>query len=665
MEAIMEKAKPLPSETTEIEQQNPERGRGPCHLSMTTCDETLLFLLPCLHTACKPCIDQTAQERSSVLNCPCGQAFDLEKISPDHVRMNEAAYVASNVGEKKCGFLSGDHDDPAKVYCHDCHGYLCSKCFTLHNTIRCNSKHRIRNMNSTEDRPIKNWLGESFCTDHSDTEVQLYDHSCRKPICVVCLYGAHKNHRKDDLKCLYDETRTMLGDHLEKQKLKLKDIKDKLKTVTSDCNMLTETRDKREAEALSVYESVAERLQRRHTHLLQEITENLKDPLSTLQEKTIQLQSAEASLESTIDYTERALRSSRQEELIALSDTLQWKMGENLKSSEISYGGIPPPDFQLYFQGKKALEELIDTFGTQVTCLADTSLTDAQATIGVLQMERNMQSEEITELRGMLEAKDELISSQKQRWNKVKTIVAPDRIYSIGSTNFRLFICPALYLNDARTNTNKCHVTKGAELVNSPRASGHGRRLRLNKFNGICISTPFPIPPKQTPFQSITQYWETCSNVGVGRGVWSKPILEMGLAESGKVDSESWLCHQLRSWCVGVRSCDRHRGKICTRVHKEWEDGNCWVRTMSDTTGNQATLHYGIVLDVNRKRLAFIDLDREVVLAKFDVEFREALFPVLSVLPESDFYSVRMKLVSGEDITMTEKKKSLIYQALL
>ncbi|XP_071085380.1 uncharacterized protein [Haliotis cracherodii] len=230
---------------------------------------------------------------------------------------------------------------------------------------------------------------------------------------------------------------------------------------------------------------------------------------------------------------------------------------------------------------------------------------------------------------------------------------------------------PKLQLDAARANTYRCHVTTDGELVNSRPATQNSNRDRgrLQKYLGTCTSTPIPLDPPPssvTPSPNTPRYWETRSRVGVVSAHIGFPTLEMGVVEESQVDSGGYVCEQRRSWCVSVRSCATHLGRICTRVWQErgeGEGGKCYSNTMSDTQGTQATLDYGVVLDVGRGRLAFIDLDREVVLAKADVEFREALLPVFGVgVP--DLFTVNMKLISGEEIVMTHTKISLINKAL-
>ncbi|XP_048246611.1 uncharacterized protein LOC124139555 [Haliotis rufescens] len=225
---------------------------------------------------------------------------------------------------------------------------------------------------------------------------------------------------------------------------------------------------------------------------------------------------------------------------------------------------------------------------------------------------------------------------------------------------------PKLQMDAARANTGWCHVTTDGQLVNSPRATRHKDRGRLQEYRGTCSSTPIPLPPPRSnviPAPHIHRYWETHSRVGVQWGVYVSPVLEMGVVEESQVDREMHVCQQRRSWGVSVGSCRTHWGRFCTRVWLEGDGGKCYRNTLSYTPGTQATLHYGVVLDVGRGRVAFIDLDRKVVLAKTDVEFQEALLPLFGV-GRPDLATVKMKLISGEEIDMTDTKISLINKVL-
>ncbi|XP_071084880.1 uncharacterized protein [Haliotis cracherodii] len=230
----------------------------------------------------------------------------------------------------------------------------------------------------------------------------------------------------------------------------------------------------------------------------------------------------------------------------------------------------------------------------------------------------------------------------------------------------RLVSCPKRHLDAARANTAWCPVTTDGELVNSEPNTGDEGRNRLQKYMGTC-SSPIPLPPPPStlnPLPTTPTYWETKTRVRVVVEGVPFYVLEMGLCEAGQVDSGPWVSRQRRSWCVRVGICGRHGESICTMVYRERERGECLQNTMSATPGTQATLHYGVVLDVGRGRVAFIDLDRGIVLGKYDEVFGEPLVPLFSVGYPSPDYTVSMSLISGEDVDMTDTKRALVYQAL-
>ncbi|XP_048244732.1 uncharacterized protein LOC124128318 [Haliotis rufescens] len=684
-----------------------------CQFStQSCCDESQLCLLPCLHSACKPCIDHhAAQAQQKCLQCPCDREFNTEQTEVDHVGRNEVAYAANVEGDKKCNYIEGDHDANAEVYCHECENLLCSYCHKHHDVPKRNRNHRVEEVNQTENIPMRQWLKEPNCTDHPNNELQLYDHTCKKAICIVCLHGAHRDHKKEDLNHAHEKAKGQLEEQLQNQRRKLKDVTDKMATVNSHQDELGDKQRKLEQAIITVCKSVAVKSLHRQRNLRKEVQMSLEAPNKTVQETLDTIHDVHTSIASMIDYTQRTLESTRREELITLTAAILKKCDENLKR-ELPEDDTRDTRILLSFQGQKALEELIDTFGGLVSCLDLDHIPDTQRTYqGLLQQihlltlreqETNTLHEErwhqlvkiLFRIPGIKESDSTVSGSQELQpaqptsqdvyevvtkfiiGSLMSTETTPRGICLTGSfcpmhilregSSVKYIICPKLQLHADRANTDECHVTTDGELVNSRPATRHRHSGRFQRYIGTCSSTPIPLPPHPsnvTPVPHTPRYWETHSRVGVvgGRTWW--PVVEMGVVEESQVDSDCYVRAQRRSWCVCVWRCVTHRGSICTRVYQQGERGECYRNTMSDTPGTQATLHYGVVLDVGRGRLGFIDLDREIVLAKLDVEWRESLLPVFSV-GWPGVYTVNMKVVSGVDITMTDSKKSLIYNAL-
>ncbi|XP_046572961.1 transcription intermediary factor 1-beta-like isoform X2 [Haliotis rubra] len=358
-----------------------------CQFStQSCCDESQLRLLPCLHSACKPCLDhQATQAEETYIHCPsCGPDFTMEQTTVDHVRRNEAAYKVNADGEMKCSYIDEDHDAKAVVYCHECDDKLCSDCHKLHDKPKRNRNHRVTEVNQSKNIPMKQWLKEHNCRDHPANKLQLYDHTCKKAVCRVCELGAHNKHKNEDLNQAYDVAKGQLEKQVKKQQHKLKDVTSRMKTVTSHQTELGTTQRRLEQVATKVCKSVAARFLHRQRQLMEDIQVSLQSPYRLVQEKLDTLHNVHTSIVSAIDYTQRTLELTRREELITLTDVLQTKCDDNLKR------GLPEDDTQdtkilLTFQGQKALTELIDTFGGLVPSLNVDHIPDKQPTLQDLQ----------------------------------------------------------------------------------------------------------------------------------------------------------------------------------------------------------------------------------------------------------------------------------------
>ncbi|XP_046566291.1 uncharacterized protein LOC124274959, partial [Haliotis rubra] len=408
------------------------------------------------------------------------------------------------------------------------------------------------------------------------------------------------------------------------------------------------------------FHSLRTQLDQREKELIIDLDNQTKQKLSNLHIEQVTSEGESERCKWTSDYIKTVLRYAS--ELPGLSDAREFNTRNNEDLPQISSTRAAPfTCSRLQHERTGKLKSDISKFGSLV---GDGSASDEHTL-----RDRGTQTDDIhlPDLENTL--KHLKLPEASKDPTPLPQFDAGTNTYSLesGTVTTLTLQCPKLQLNAARTNTDWCHVTTVGQLVNSPPATQHRHSGRLRTYWGTCASTPIPLPPSPstvTPVPHTPRYWETHSRVGVvSGGWWGWFVLEMGVVEESQVDSMWCVCYQHRSWCVSVERCCTHQGSLCTRVWQQGEGGKCYSNTMSDTRGTQATLHYGVVLDVGRGRLAFIDLDREVVLAKVDVEWSESLLPMFGV-GSLDVYTVNMKVISGADITMTDTKKSLIYDAL-
>ncbi|XP_046565565.1 uncharacterized protein LOC124274271 [Haliotis rubra] len=222
--------------------------------------------------------------------------------------------------------------------------------------------------------------------------------------------------------------------------------------------------------------------------------------------------------------------------------------------------------------------------------------------------------------------------------------------------------CPHQSLDTSRVNTECCHITQDGQLMNcSPTDPGQGQK-KYQKCFGTCASPFITLARNTATPPSPPQYWEVEAQVDIMDldKLWKwKTCLEIGVAEEDSTDNMS-LYRQTGVWCIRVADCKR---VISSQI---WIRGNLvtFKDIMSRSPGTSATLSFGIVLDVQRGRIAFVDVGRNVLLYKTDAVFKQTLHRMFSVHPFSDELSVKVKLVSGKDIVMTTQKQKLISSAL-
>ena len=204
-------------------------------------------------------------------------------------------------------------------------------------------------------------------------------------------------------------------------------------------------------------------------------------------------------------------------------------------------------------------------------------------------------------------------------------------------------------------------VEDGDRELNNMARSGK-RPGQFSKFYGTC-SSPIPLPSSPSTL-TTPRYWETNSRL-----LWKSqvgwPLLEMGVSDERNLDAWRFVSRLPRSWSVSVwNNCHHHRPRLCIQVWSEKRQvGDC-ISLSPPTPGTQFNFTFGLVLDVGRGRLGLIDVERGKLLHKFDVKFQEEVVPMFYVRPINGNCEVRMRLVSGREISVTDSKIKLIQEAL-
>ncbi|XP_048258262.1 uncharacterized protein LOC124125936 [Haliotis rufescens] len=613
------------------------------------------YLLPCLHAVCETCVTSAA---GGVISCStCQREVNLTDTSlqKDAVRQKEIFHLT--VTKRPTELLCTNEDDgnQAVCWCQECEEFLCEYCQNLHNGFKATRRHVVETF---RDMAPGGMFVEPVCKLHNRYPLEYFDKHCNISICAKCRLGEHSEHDVEGLDMAADAAKGRIEQHGKNVTAHHTCHQAYLKSVSIVVNDTKNTRRALKEAIHHTFHSLRTQLDQREKELVIDLENQTKQELSKLHTVQAASEGESERCKWTSDYIRTVLRYASNSDFLTLECSIQDTAKTHLRSVPPETHSAPAASFKT--GGLEKLKSYISDFGSVNE--------DGSAAQAHTHADQGTQTD------------DSHLTDLENKYKHLKVLEVADdptplasfdagvKTYTLktGTRTPVTLQCPKLQLDAARANTDYCHVTTDCELVNSRPATRHRDSGRLRRYRGICSSTPIPLPPPPsnvTPAPHTPRYWETHSRVSVVGGGFGWLVLEMGVGEESQVDSWEYVCEQRRSWCVYVGRCGIHLGSLCTSVYQQGEQGECYRNTMSDTPGTQATLHYGVVLDVGRGRLAFIDLVREIVLAKLDVERRKSLLPMFSVGPP-DHYTVNMKVVSGVDITMTDSKKSLIYNAL-
>lgn len=172
--------------------------------SCSICTETYSDprMLPCIHTFCLRCIEQTVSHSTKLpgeqLPCPiCRKDFTIPNEGIEGLQKNffmqsliDMLKIAKPKDIHPCGFCAtefeGNSDTAsipeAKVYCSECREFICDECLRHHRKQTPTRNHSITAIGTGV---VPNEVtSQSTCDKHSNEQVKLF---CLECSCTLCM----------------------------------------------------------------------------------------------------------------------------------------------------------------------------------------------------------------------------------------------------------------------------------------------------------------------------------------------------------------------------------------------------------------------------------------------------------------------------------------------
>ncbi|CAB4021643.1 E3 ubiquitin- ligase TRIM71-like [Paramuricea clavata] len=254
-------------------------------------------LLPCLHTFCKACLEQSVETHDGALHCPVCPAeigsseySGVEKLQSNFLVSNllQAIDLKQGLSSKQCE--SCEEGVTASSRCFECSDFLCGNCVEAHKRVRFTKTHRvvaIKNLDA--DAMVKS----PTCATHVQEALKMYCKQCKKPVCRSCILSEHDEHLLISLKEAVDDTKPKLNTLLVATRAKIPILQRKLKGVHA-------SKDKLETKV----DEVIKEIQATSARILMAVKRREKDLYKMLRrihdQKSDELESKELALENDL-----------------------------------------------------------------------------------------------------------------------------------------------------------------------------------------------------------------------------------------------------------------------------------------------------------------------------------------------------------------------------
>jgi len=208
--------------------------------SCCICTEIYTFpkLLPCGHTFCMNCIQETvlkiSKDPGDEMPCPiCRQRFKIPSDGCTGLQNNYYVEGLIRVPQILNPFVreiilcdacleedqeeTGREVQRAEMYCCDCKQRLCGECCRHHRKLKLTKNHRLIQING--QRPIDGDLIQSIVSDvcelHKQKDLEIYCCVCKTCVCDICFTEHHEGHKGTHVSKAEDDFRKTIAENIE------------------------------------------------------------------------------------------------------------------------------------------------------------------------------------------------------------------------------------------------------------------------------------------------------------------------------------------------------------------------------------------------------------------------------------------------------------------
>ena len=300
-------------------------------------------LLPCNHYYCRACIEELAKRsRGRPFACPeCRKeatlppggveelqgAFFVERMKDLFGKMAKAEGKVEAVCEQCAGAKS-------VAFCRQCTEFICGDCARSHKKMKVFAGHMVATLEDLKRGGAKSIPFEEApppkCPDH-DERMKIFCFDCNRLICRDCTVIDHNGHNFNFLKKCAPESRKTLRDSLAPLRKVQADIAGAEKKLNATEAQVDTQKNEVYKSLEQSFDQLKALLDQRKAELVKKasaLAQKKKDALAA-QRKGLQV--AQAEIQSLVEFVERNVENTSDQDLMGIRTQLQTKVEEEEK----------------------------------------------------------------------------------------------------------------------------------------------------------------------------------------------------------------------------------------------------------------------------------------------------------------------------------------------
>ena len=300
-------------------------------------------LLPCNHYYCRACIEELAKRsRGRPFACPeCRKeatlppggveelqgAFFVERMKDLFGKMAKAEGKMEAVCEQ-CG------RGKSVAFCRQCAEFICGDCVRSHQYMKAFSGHKVATLADLKRGgatriPLQE-APPPKCSDH-DEPMKIFCFDCNCLICRDCVLYDHHEHKSDFVKKCASKSRKTLCDSLAPLRKVQADIAGAEKKLNAtEAQVDTQKNDVCKSIQQS-FDRLKALLDQRKAELVKKASALAQEKKDALAAQRKGLQVAQAEIQSLVEFVERNVENTSDQDLMGIRTQLQTKVEEEEK----------------------------------------------------------------------------------------------------------------------------------------------------------------------------------------------------------------------------------------------------------------------------------------------------------------------------------------------